>query len=86
MSENESNKIIRKFIGVVSSNKMDKTVVVKIEKKVQHKVYKKLIKLSKSFKVHDEKNEAKVGDRVVFQECRPLSKEKRWRIVEILKK
>ncbi len=86
MSENENNKIIRKFIGVVSSNKMDKTVVVKIEKKVQHKVYKKLIKLSKSFKVHDEKNEAKVGDRVVFQECRPLSKEKRWRIVEILKK
>ncbi len=86
MSDNENNKITRKFIGVVSSNKMDKTVVVKIEKKVQHKVYKKLIKFSKSFKVHDEKNEAKVGDRVVFQECRPLSKEKRWRIVEILKK
>lgn len=77
--------IKRKFQGTVISDKMDKTIVVEIERIKKHPQYKKRYKVSKKFKVHDEKNEAKIGERVVFEECRPISKEKRWRLVKILK-
>ena len=72
-------------IGIVVSNKMDKTIVVKIERLVKHPVYGKIVRRSSQFKVHDKENIAKVGDRVRVVETRPLSKDKNWRIVEILK-
>ena len=71
-------------IGVVSSDKMDKTIVVKVERLVKHKLYKKFISHISKFKAHDEKNECKVGDKVKIMETRPLSKEKCWRLVEIM--
>lgn len=73
-------------IGKVVSNKMDKTVVVLVEGLVSHKLYNKSIKQSKRYKAHDENNECQMGDQVKIMETRPLSKEKSWRVVEILKK
>ncbi len=73
-------------VGVVTSDKMAKTVVVKIEMVRRHPLYKRTIRRSKAFKAHDEENAAKVGDQVRIVESRPLSKEKRWRVVEILKR
>ncbi len=73
-------------VGVVVSNKMDKTVVVAVERLVKHPLYKKYIKRTKKFKAHDERNECQVGDKVKIMEARPLSKTKRWRVVEILEK
>jgi small subunit ribosomal protein S17 len=73
-------------IGVVSSNKMDKTVVVAVERKVQHPIYGKFLKKTTKFHAHDEKNECSVGDTVRIMESRPLSKTKRWRLVEIVEK
>jgi len=73
-------------IGVVVSDKMDKTAVVAVERLVQHPVYKKFIKRTSKFKAHDAKNECKIGDKVRIAETRPLSKTKRWRVVEILEK
>ncbi|NLM44280.1 MAG: 30S ribosomal protein S17 [Clostridiales bacterium] len=73
-------------VGRVVSDKMDKTIVVAIETLVRHPLYKKYIKRTTKFKAHDENNECKVGDRVLIMETRPLSKEKRWRLVEILEK
>lgn len=73
-------------IGLVVSDKMDKTIVVAIEDKVAHKLYKKIIKRTVRLKAHDENNEAKTGDRVSIMETRPLSKDKRWRLVEIIDK
>ena len=67
--------------GVVVSDKMDKTVVVNVERKFPHPLYKKYIKRSKRYHAHDEKNTHKVGDTVSIQECRPLSKTKRWEVV-----
>ena len=72
--------------GIVVSDKMDKTVVVLEETMRLHKIYKKRVKTSKKYKVHDEKNECGVGDRVQIMETRPLSKDKRWRVVTILEK
>jgi small subunit ribosomal protein S17 len=69
--------------GVVVSDKMNKTVVVLVERRVMHPVYKKFIKRSSKFAAHDEHNKYKVGDRVWIEECRPISKRKHWRIVEI---
>ena len=71
-------------IGIVSSDKMDKTIVVKVERLVKHKLYKKFISHISKFKAHDEKNECKIGDKVKIMETRPLSKEKCWRLVEIM--
>lgn len=71
-------------IGVVSSDKMDKTIVVKVERLVKHKLYKKFVSRVSKFKAHDEKNECKIGDKVKIMETRPLSKEKCWRLVEIM--
>jgi small subunit ribosomal protein S17 len=73
-------------IGVVSSNKMDKTVVVAVERKVQHPIYGKFLKKTTKFHAHDEKNECGIGDVVRIMESRPLSKTKRWRLVEIVEK
>lgn len=73
-------------IGKVVSDKMDKTIVVAVEKRVRHPLYGKTVKLTTKFKAHDENNEAKIGDTVKIMETRPLSKEKRWRLVEITEK
>ena len=80
-------RILRKTrVGTVVSDKMEKTIVVAIEDNVSHPLYKKIIKRTVKFKAHDEKNEAKTGDRVKIMETRPLSKDKRWRLVEIVEK
>ena len=73
-------------VGKVVSDKMDKTVVVAIEDNVKHPLYKKIIKNTVKFKAHDENNECHIGDRVLVMETRPLSKDKRWRVVEIIEK
>ena len=73
-------------IGMVVSDKMQKTVVVSIERRVQHPVYGKMIRRTKKLKAHDEQNEAKTGDTVRIMETRPLSKDKRWRVVEIIER
>lgn len=73
-------------VGKVVSNKMDKTVVVAIETLVRHPLYGKIMKKTKRFKAHDEENQCRVGDKVRVMETRPLSKEKRWRVIEILER
>ena len=72
--------------GKVTSDKMDKTIVVAIEDRVRHPLYKKIVKYTYKLKAHDENNECKIGDTVRVMETRPLSKEKRWRLVEIVNK
>jgi len=76
----------QEFEGVVVSNKMDKTIVVKIVYKVAHPLYKKVITRTKKFKAHDEKNECSIGDKVLIAETRPLSKDKHFRLVRIVEK
>jgi small subunit ribosomal protein S17 len=73
-------------IGKVVSNKMDKTVVVAVENFVSHKLYQKAMKNTKKYKAHDENNECNIGDKVKIMETRPLSKDKNWRVVEILER
>lgn len=73
-------------VGKVVSDKMDKTIVVAVEENVMHRLYGKTIRRTKKFKAHDENNEAKIGDVVRIMETRPLSKDKRWRLVEIVEK
>ena len=73
-------------VGMVVSDKMDKTVVVAIIDNVKHPLYKKIVKRTVRLKAHDEKNECRVGDRVEVMETRPLSKDKRWRVIEIVEK
>lgn len=79
----ETRNVRKERVGVVMSDAMDKTVVVQAERRIIHPVYGKVMRRSKKFYVHDEKNEAKKGDKVVITETRPLSKTKRWRLVEI---
>ena len=86
MSESVKRNERKTRIGKVVSDKMQKTITVAIEELVQHKLYKKSVKRTIKFKVHDENNEAGVGDRVQIMETRPLSKEKRWRLVQIIEK
>jgi small subunit ribosomal protein S17 len=74
------------MVGTVASNKMDKTVVVKVAKVRRHRIYHRNLRYLVSYKVHDERNECNVGDVVRIVETRPLSKEKRWRVVEIIKR
>jgi small subunit ribosomal protein S17 len=87
-----SEQVVRKksgkkeFIGIVKSDKMEKTIVVSIETLTLHPLYKKYVKRSKKVKAHDEKNEAKIGDRVRVIECRPISKEKCWKLAEIIER
>ena len=83
----ETTRAFRKTrVGTVISDKMDKTIVVAIATNVQHPLYHKIIKRPYKLKAHDEKNEAGIGDTVKVMECRPLSKDKRWRLVEIIEK
>ena len=84
MTENRAFRKTR--IGQVVSDKMDKTIVVAIEDSVQHPLYKKTMKRTYKLKAHDENNECGIGDTVRVMECRPLSKDKRWRLVEIIEK
>ena len=82
MSERGSRKVIQ---GIVTSNSMDKTIVVKVSRRLRHPLYGKFIKKSKNFKAHDEKNSSNVGDEVRIIESRPISKDKRWRLLETVK-
>ncbi|MGM0470791.1 MAG: 30S ribosomal protein S17 [Bacillota bacterium] len=84
MSEEKKKKKVR--IGTVVSDKMDKTVVVAVERKTQHDLYKRVVARTSRFKVHDEENECKVGDKVQIIETRPISKHKNWKVDEILRK
>ncbi len=84
MSERTTSRKTR--VGRVISDKMDKTIDVAIEDRVAHPLYKKIIQRTYKLKAHDEKNEAGIGDRVKVMETRPLSKDKRWRLVEIIEK
>ena len=82
----EQRNMRKTIVGRVVSDKMDKTVVVAIQDSVKHPIYDKVIKRTVRYKAHDEKNECGVGDRVRIMETRPLSKDKRWRLVEIIEK
>ena len=81
----EVDKIKKIIMGTVVSNKMDKTVVVSVERKFIHRTFKKVVKRTKKFKCHDEKNECSVGDIISMREVRPLSKTKRWNLEKVLK-
>ena len=82
-----SERNLRKTrVGIVTSDKMDKTVVVSVKDRVQHPIYKKIVNRTIKFKAHDENNECGIGDRVMIMETRPLSKDKRWRVAEIIEK
>jgi small subunit ribosomal protein S17 len=74
------------MVGVVTSNAMEKTVVVRVDRLVKHDRYRKYVKRYASFKAHDEANACGIGDRVLIVECRPLSKDKRWRVRQVLEK
>ena len=82
----EERNLRKVMIGKVVSDKMDKTVVVAVETSVRHKVYNKIVKRTYKLKAHDELNECKIGDTVKVMETRPLSKDKRWRVVEVMEK
>ena len=86
----ESTTIVRNLrktrVGIVSSNKMDKTITVKVERKIKHPLYGKFLKKTTSFHAHDEKNECSIGDIVKIMESRPLSKTKLWRLVDVVEK
>ncbi|MDP2943297.1 MAG: 30S ribosomal protein S17 [Candidatus Omnitrophota bacterium] len=85
MNERSDRGHRKERIGIVVSDKMQKTIVVKVDSLAKHPEYKRIIHRSKKFKVHDEEKKAKIGDRVKIVETRPISKDKRWRLVEVLK-
>ena len=82
----EERNLRKEMIGTVTSNKMDKTVVVSVETSVKHPLYGKFVKRTYKLKAHDEENACQVGDKVKVMETRPLSKDKRWRVVSIVEK
>lgn len=82
----QTRNLRKTMIGTVKSNKMDKTVVVAVERNVKHNVYGKIVKKTYTLKAHDENNSCGIGDKVKVMETRPLSKDKRWRVVEIVEK
>ena len=82
----EERNLRKTRVGVVVSDKMDKTIVVAVKDSVQHPLYKKILKRTKKFKAHDENNEAGIGDRVEIMETRKISKEVNWRLVKIIEK
>lgn len=91
MTEIQENKQVtdknrKTWVGRVVSDRMDKTIVVLVEELKKHSMYKKYVRRSKKYKVHDERNECKVGDIVRFMEVRPISKEKKWKLVEIIER
>ena len=77
---------VKQKIGIVISNKMQKTIVVKIENRYQHLIYSKILIKTKKYVVHDEEEKCNIGDKVLVQECRPLSKRKRWKLIKVLSK
>jgi len=85
-SENKAEKVQRTLTGSVTSDAMDKTVTVMIERRIKHPVYGKYITRSTKLHVHDEKNECSAGDVVVIEQCRPISKTKSWNLVEVVEK
>ena len=84
MSQERGSRKTR--VGVVVSDKMDKTVVVKVDRLVKHSIYKKIIKRNANYKAHDELNNCCIGDKVLIVECKPLSKDKRWRVRQVIEK
>ena len=82
----EERNMRKTRIGYVVSDKMDKTIVVRVDSQVRHPLYGKIIRSSKKFKAHDQNNTASMGDKVLIAETRPLSKDKRWRVVEVVEK
>ncbi len=86
MAEENKRNLRKTMVGTVVSDKMDKTIVVAVETRVKHPIYKKTVKRTYKLKAHDEENSCKVGDTVKVMETRPLSKDKRWRLVEIVEK
>ncbi len=82
----EERNLRKVMIGTVTSNKMDKTIVVSVETSVKHPIYGKIVKKTYKLKAHDEENQCQIGDRVKVMETRPLSKDKRWRLVEVVEK
>ena len=82
----EERALRKQRVGVVTSNSMNKSITLVVERKLRHPIYGKFVKKTKKFMAHDEKDECNVGDTVRIMECRPLSKSKRWRLVEILEK
>lgn len=82
----EERNLRKSRVGMVVGDKMDKTIVVAVVTKVKHPLYKKYITQTKKFKAHDENNECRIGDKVKITETRPLSKDKRWRLAEIIEK
>jgi len=79
-----SNGVKKRLTGTIISNKMEKTVVVEVERIKEHPKYKRRYRFHKKYKAHDEKGEYHVGDKVIIEECRPISKEKRWRVIKKL--
>ena len=77
---------VKQQVGIVISNKMQKTIVVKIEKRYPHPIYSKTMLRTKKYLAHDERQECTIGDQVLLQDCRPLSKRKRWKLVKIISK
>jgi len=84
--ETTERNLRKERVGIVVSDKMDKTVVVAIQQRVKHPLYKKIVNKTKKFMAHDEENTCGIGDKILIQETRPLSKNKCWRIVEIIEK
>ena len=82
----EERNLRKQLIGIVTSDKMDKSISVSVERRIQHPIYGKFVKKSNKFMAHDEQNEAGIGDTVRIMETRPLSKNKRWRLVEVVEK
>ncbi len=82
----EERNLRKVMIGTVKSNKMDKTIVVSVERNVKHPIYGKIVKRTYKLKAHDEENKCQIGDKVKVMETRPLSKDKRWRLVEVIEK
>lgn len=86
MQEAPAQKMRKTRVGVVSSAAMDKSITVVIERKLRHPIYGKFVKKSKKLMAHDETNDCKAGDTVKIEECRPLSKRKRWKLIEVLER
>jgi small subunit ribosomal protein S17 len=86
MSEQQTENVTRALTGTIVSDKMDKTVTVLVERKVKHPLYGKIIRLSKKYHAHDENNEFQLGDVVVIEECRPISRTKAWRVARLVEK
>ena len=82
----EERNLRKERVGIVVSDKMDKTIVVAVSERVKHPLYKKIVNRTKKFKAHDENNACGIGDKVLIQQTRPLSKDKCWRLVEIVEK